>query len=180
MTLKNHGRSCLVMNKKEKERIRLYAQWLASRPRWSQGDNYAVCRSQFFDKDGNPMPDKVDPDTSLPEVDAYSWIPAKWHDQMPNHRLSLRYRYSTKEFEVYRRLWTYPNSKLKKYQIAFKSNSLQDACEFINTEYKKWFDDGTESTFIECNHEDVKRSDCWKGNVMGGDPRMKLGRVTPR
>ena len=180
MTLKNHGRSCLAMNKKEKERIRLYAQWLASRPRWSQGDNYAVCRSQFFDKDGNPMPDKVDPDTSLPEVDAYSWIPAKWHDQMPNHRLSLRYRYSTKEFEVYRRLWTYPNSKLKKYQIAFKSKSLQDACEFINTEYHKWFDDGTESTFIECNHEDVKRSDCWEGNVMGSDPRMKLRRLTPR
>ena len=162
------------MNNKEKERIRLYAQWLASRPRWSEGDNFEVCRSQFFDKDGNPMPDKVDPDTSFPEVDAYSWIPAKWHDQMPNHRLSLRYRYSTKEFEVYRRIWHWE----EKYQIAFKSKSLQDACEFINTEYEKWFDD--ESTFIECNHEDVKRSDCWKGNVMGDDPRMKVRRVTPK
>ena len=164
------------MNDKEKERIRLYAQWLASRPRWSEGDNYEVCRSQFYDKDGNPMPDKIDPDTSLAEVDVYSWIPKKWHDQHGNHRLSLRLRYSTKEFEVYRRIWHWE----EKYQIAFKSKSLQDACEFINTEYHKWFDDGTESTFIECNHEDVKRSDCWKGNVMGGDPRMKLGRVTPR
>ena len=162
------------MNDKEKERIRLYAQWLASRPRWSEGDNYEVCQSQFYDKDGNPMPDKVDPDTSLAEVDVYSWIPAKWHDQMANHRLSLRLRYSTKEFEVYRRIWHWE----EKYQIAFKSKSLQDACEFINTEYEKWFDD--ESTFIECNHEDVKRSDCWKGNVMGDDPRMKVRRVTPK
>ena len=44
--------------------------------------------------------------------------------------------------------------------------------------WEKWFDD--ESTFIECNHEDVKRSDCWKGNVMGDDPRMKVRRVTPK
>lgn len=53
-----------------------------------------VCESEFVAVNLN------DPDIYLTEVDWYAWIPRT--PGMPNHRLSLRRRISTGQFEVYR------------------------------------------------------------------------------
>ena len=55
-----------------------------------------ICETQFT----RCPPDPQDPDISLHEVDFYSHIPITSATNR-NHRLSLRYRLSTKQWEIY-------------------------------------------------------------------------------
>lgn len=51
-----------------------------------------ICETEF------EQPDPNDPEIALTEVDYYAWIPQA--ADVPNHRLSLRYRFATNQYEV--------------------------------------------------------------------------------
>jgi len=110
------------------------------------GDKYFICELEF-DKS-----DPRNPDYSMPEVDVYAWIPYNFHQEMRNHRLSLRKNLKSKNFEVYRRFQqTYqgnvnlqgsPMHMISQIdtgleEVAFKGNFV-DALEFMNKEYNKY------------------------------------------
>ena len=111
-----------------------------------------VCESQFN------VPDKNILDIYLHEVDWYAWIPKQ--PLMPNHRLSLRKRISTGNFEVYRAFMDTsiirmpgvvgvsltPNGRVE--QIVHAGPSLADALEAGNREAKKYHGD-------ECGNDQV-------------------------
>jgi len=94
--------------------------------------------------------DREDPEQkgySLLEEDYYAWIPAG--SALPNHRLSVRKNLTTGEYEVYRRWmqrWVRVTvNTLHEVQddrgeeeIAFKSQSLQEALDFACNEWNRF------------------------------------------
>lgn len=105
-----------------------------------------ICETEF------ETPDPDDPAIALCEVDYYAWIPRT--QGIPNHRLSLRKRLTSGQYEVYRRFaytvigeiqdWTEGSSKIIQHkdtgyeQIIFTTDSLQEAVDFANAEAKKY------------------------------------------
>jgi hypothetical protein len=96
-------------------------------------------------------PDPKDSSIALHEIDFYAWIPHKFQKTTPNHRLSLRFRFSSKNFEVYRRfsqpvrfvdsernllIDTSKDTGLE--QTIFDSKSLGESLAFANGEYVKF------------------------------------------
>jgi len=57
-----------------------------------------ICETEF------QVPDPNDPEIALTEVDYYAWIPQP--ADVPNHRLSLRFRFATGHYELYRKYVT--------------------------------------------------------------------------
>jgi len=113
--------------------------------------------------DGNQMPDHKDPDCALPEIDCYAWIPAKfWQSgEIPNHRLSLRFRYSTGEFEVYRwrMRWQHKSKPSDDSEVILKSKNLKEVCTFINDEVRRFH--GHEFEATPCKRTDEEHhNDC--------------------
>lgn len=84
-----------------------------------------ICQYGFFQED----PDS--PGYSLPEVDYYAWIPAKYRGEVPNHRLSLRFNLVEKQWELYRAYSTTQIGQLKQRQlqgvvISFKPTGVEE------------------------------------------------------
>ena len=124
--------------------------------------DYYICKTQFFLEDGSPFRNNkdsgFDQDTSLPVIDCYAWIPAKFREEVPNHRLSMRYRFSTDEFEVFRLVWR-SVSQDEREVVVFKSKDLQETCTFMNDEVRHYH--GHEYRAIACDHhKDRKRDNC--------------------
>ena len=126
-----------------------------------------VCESEFNE------PDPKNPKIALTEIDCYFQIPED--PRMPNHRLSLRMRFNAKKkWEVYRRyservvvpirfknelgvVITTTDTKIE--EVAFKSESLEEALEFASNEWNKYHGkDGGEIKYDACQHKYPKRS----------------------
>ena len=122
-------------------------------------------------------PDPKDPTIALHEVDFFAWIPHNFHKTTPNHRMSLRFRFQTKKFEIYRRFFqpvqfmdkernifvaTSKDTGLE--QIIYESESLKEALSFANGEYLKFH--GKREPDVVCEHEYPNMSSfCEKGKA---------------
>tara|TARA_Y100000310_G_C20635890_1_gene791136 strand:- start:519 stop:938 length:420 start_codon:yes stop_codon:yes gene_type:complete len=119
-----------------------------------------ICETEFI------TPDPNDPEIALNEVDYYAWIPQT--PGVPNHRLSLRYRFSTGQYEVY--------AMLVKREVTpfvgaiavtqrptgtevtrFISTSLQEAIDYADNQWHlyhdSWAHDGGKQNDQVCTHQ---------------------------
>jgi len=113
-----------------------------------------ICESEF------ETPDPNDPEIALTEVDYYAWIPQP--AAVPNHRLSLRYRFATGQYELYRKyartlIAATDNVVLIQHkadgdeQVVFADKDLEKAIEYASTQTLKYH--GYESKDQVCTHE---------------------------
>ena len=111
-----------------------------------------ICEESF-----NRGEDEDNPGYSNHEVDYYAWIPRTKQVETgtPNHRLSLRKNWVTKEYEFYRKyhrntetteimlgserglMVIHKESGIE--EVVFKSKNFQEALDFGNEEWNKWF-----------------------------------------
>lgn len=103
-----------------------------------------LCEYSFNREDPNI------PGYSMDEVDYYAWIPAKFHSQIPNHRLTLMKNLMTGEYEFHRVYMktavgslsglgivvTHTKSGLT--EVAYKTKSLQEAVDWGNREWDRF------------------------------------------
>uniref|UniRef100_A0A6M3LZP6 Uncharacterized protein n=1 Tax=viral metagenome TaxID=1070528 RepID=A0A6M3LZP6_9ZZZZ len=94
--------------------------------------------------------DPNDPSYSLDEVDFYAWTPAKFHSQIPNHRLTLLKNLVTGEYEFHRVYMQTVIGKLRGLgivvtqrkagytEVAYTTKSLQEAADWGNREWDKF------------------------------------------
>ena len=119
-----------------------------------------ICESEFVDPDPN------DPDIAMTEVDIYAWIPRT--PGMPNHRLTIRKRLTTGNYEVYRKfvkreVQDFPDAVMISHRetgtevVAFADPSLEKAIEFANTEAIKYHGPGMTEDKV-CRHRLPQRA----------------------
>lgn len=118
-----------------------------------------ICETEF------QVPDPNDPEIALTEVDYYAWIPPT--PECPNHRLSLRFRFATGKYELYRKYVTTRVAAIVgpqgggigiiqhkddgDEQVVFADADLGKAIDFARDQVKKFH--GYESKDQVCNHE---------------------------
>ncbi len=103
-----------------------------------------LCEFAFNKEDPNI------PGSSMDEVDYYSWIPAKFHSQTPNHRLTLLKNLITDEYEFHRIYINTLVGRLRNLgivvtqreagytEVAYTTKSLQEAVDWGNREYNRF------------------------------------------
>lgn len=86
---------------------------------------YYICESEF------DCPDPDDPSIYLTEIDIYAWISIVKQQQfkIESHRLSMRKRIATGEYEIYRQFRDHQ-------EVIFKSKDLKDTCDQINEQWE--------------------------------------------
>lgn len=120
-----------------------------------------ICETEFR------QPDPNDPEIALTEVDYYAWIPQS--ADVPNHRLSLRYRFATGQYEVYRKYVTTRVAAIVgpqgdavsliqhkddgDEQVVFADKDLQAAIDFANGEWHKFHGPEGHTEDKACTHE---------------------------
>ncbi len=100
-----------------------------------------VCEKEF------DIPDPIDPNYSLPELDFYAHIPYDKAEmtKVQNHRLSLRKNLITGNYEVYRaynnpqiigtkHMTAFTHHETGYIDVAFKSKSLREALDFADSQ----------------------------------------------
>ena len=118
-----------------------------------------ICETEF------QVPDPNDPEIALTEVDYYAWIPPT--PECPNHRLSLRFRFATGQYELYRKYVTTRVAAVVVPQggviigvqhkadgdkeVVFADADLGKAIDFARDQVKKFH--GYESKDQVCTHE---------------------------
>jgi len=119
-----------------------------------------ICETEF------QVPDPNDREIALTEVDYYAWIPPT--PECPNHRLSLRFRFATGQYEVYRKYVTTRVAAIVgpqgdavsliqhkadgDEQVVFADADLGKAIDYAEGEVSKYH--GYEkSKDLVCNHE---------------------------
>ena len=118
-----------------------------------------ICETEF------QVPDPNDPEIALTEVDYYAWIPQP--ADVPNHRLSLRFRFATGQYELYRKYVTTRVAAIVGPQgaavsliqhkadgveeVVFADTDLGKAIDFARDQVKKFH--GYESKDQVCTHE---------------------------
>lgn len=128
-----------------------------------------ICESEFKEPDPN------DPEIAKTEVDYYAWIPPT--PECPNHRLSLRYRFATGQYELYRKYVTTRVASIVgpqgdgvsviqhkadgDEQVVFADRDLGEALEYASTQTEKYH--GYESKDQVCTHEGRGRAFGCKG-----------------
>lgn len=87
---------------------------------------FYICESEF------DTPDPDDPSIYLTEIDIYAWISIQKQreNHVISHRLSLRKRIATGDYEIYRQ---FSHSQ----EVIMKSKDLKAICERINEEWEK-------------------------------------------
>lgn len=103
-----------------------------------------LCEYSFNKEDPNI------PGYSMDEVDYFAWIPAEFHSQIPNHRLTLLKNLVTNEYEFHRVYMKTEARRLSSMlimvqtlakgltEVAFKTKSLEEAVAWGNREYDRF------------------------------------------